>query len=160
MQSWWPLVRVTIICLSLVEMGSPCRPKGSGQPAWLCSPSVTYRPQKPLQSQAWAHTLLGDTAGLGDYGLFSASLFKAQLSGMPLGLSPPVAAVSVLQGSWAIASVIVAKMLALGAPAVFLPDYFYMLSGPQQSLQPQRSLLAASVSRAFSAVDQMGPLGC
>lgn len=75
--------------------------------------------------------MLGDIAGLRDYGLFSAPLFKAQLSGVPLGLSPPVAAVSVLQGSWAVASVIVAEMLALGTLTVFLPGYFYMLSRPQ-----------------------------
>lgn len=127
-QSWWPLVHVTIICLSLMEMGSPCRPRGSSLPG--SAPLVSLKGSKTLQSQAWAYTLLGDTAGLGDYGLFSASLFRAQLSGMPLGLSPSVAAVSVLQGSWAVASVIVAKTLALGAPTVFLPDYFYMLSGP------------------------------
>lgn len=45
MQGWWSLVHVTIICLSLVELGSPCRPRGSSQPAWLCSPSVPYRLQ-------------------------------------------------------------------------------------------------------------------
>lgn len=89
---------------------------------------------------ALAHSMLGTVAGLGDYGLFSASLFKAQLSGMPVGPFPHVAAASVLQRSWAVASVIVVKMLALGALTVFLTGsgYFYMLSGPPAELQPQR----------------------
>lgn len=70
---------------------------------------------------------------------------------MPLGLSPPVAAASVLQGSWAIASVIVTKMLALGAPAVFLPDYFYMLSGPPAELTaPALSLGCFCLKGLFS----------
>lgn len=66
------------------------------------------------QSQAQARAALGAVAGLGEYGLFSVSLFKAQLSGMPMGLFPPLAVASVLQGSWGVASVIV-EMLALGA---------------------------------------------
>lgn len=117
-------------------------------PCWLCFPSAPQgaisksRPPpqapKPPQSQCWAlaHTVLGTVAGLGDSSLFSASLFKAQLSGVPVGLFPHAAAASVLQGSSAVASVIVVKMLALGASTVFLPGsgYFYMLSGPPAEL--------------------------
>lgn len=103
--------------------------------------------------------MLGDIVGLGDYGLFSASLFKAQLADLPLGLSPPVAAVRVLQWIWALASVIIEEMLALGGPDCFSAWLFlHAVQVPSGAYSPSTQLLAASVSRAFSAVGQMGLL--
>lgn len=117
---------------TLLALLPQCPPRGHIQvqpPPWA---------PKPPQSQCWAlaHTVLGSVAGLGDPSLFPASSFKVQLSGLPVGLFPHAAAAPVLQGSSAVASVIVVKMLALGASTVFLPGsgYFYMLSGPPAEL--------------------------
>lgn len=127
MQGQRPSIHITSTCLSLVEVGASCGPRVSwrAMPCQLCLISDPQRvrpnsglppraPKPQSQSQAQARAALGAVAGLGEYGLFSVSLFKAQLSGMPMGLFPPLAVASVLQGSWGVASVIV-EMLALGA---------------------------------------------
>lgn len=74
---------------------TPAHPAASSQPAWPC-PATAQVPSSgphnlgrvgPGPGPSW-----GAGAGLGDCGLFSASLFKAQLGVVPAGPSPPTAA--------------------------------------------------------------------
>lgn len=85
---------VCVLITRLSPLVHPCRPsseRSAGQALPCRSPGYLLRPPQPRWSSP-AQARLGSAAGLGDYSLFSASLFKAQLSVVPEGPSPPKAA--------------------------------------------------------------------
>lgn len=99
----------------------------------------------------------GAGAGLGDCGLFSASLFKAQLGVVPAGPSPPTAAAGRAARELGHCISHCCRDAGPGGPGCFPAQLWLFLHAPSPKRPKCPKRPAASTTRAFSAVGQMGP---
>lgn len=93
---------------------------GSGPP---------HAARSPCRAGPGPAPAVGAAAGLGDSGLFSASLFKAQLASLPRGLLSPRLLPALLQGSGAVASVCCPNG-GPGGPGCFSAQLWLFLLAP------------------------------
>lgn len=164
---------VCVLITRLSPWVHPCRPSSewsAGQALPCHSPGSLLGPPQPRWSSP-AQARLGSAAGLGDYSLFSASLFKAQLSVVPEGPSPPEAAAGRAARELGRCISHCCRDAGPGGPGCFPArfGYFYMLSGPPAgSSQPKRptrslgcfclkSLSSCGPDGAPSVADWWGP---